>query len=156
MSIVPELEFTVGGHTYRATRISVFEQMNLAAEFRDVIVGLAMLKRDRPKEMNDASYTQAVEFIMTARGGISPAVREGVMHRCFAAVTRKSGVGWQGIQTPDGTLVFDDIRLPESVAIMYAVFDHNKLLDFFSVGPLASDGPEKEEAGPHSRMAKTG
>ena len=156
MNVIPELEFKVGPHYYRASRISVFEQMNLAAEFRDVLIGLALLKQDRPKDMDDTSYNKAVEFIMAARGSIPPDVRERVMHRCFAAVTRKSGVGWQSIQTLDGAVQFDDIRLPESVVIMYAVFDHNKLMDFFSVGPLASDGPKTEEAGRHSRTAKIG
>jgi hypothetical protein len=156
MTVVPEKEFPAGTHRYRVTRLSVFEQMNLAADYRDIIVGLAMLKRERPPEMDDAAFIKSVEFIMTARAGLSPEVRERVMHLCFKNVVRKSGSGWSAIQTADNVLVFDDIRLAESVIIMYNVLEHNKLIDFFLEGPLASSGPQTEEAGPRFRGAKTG
>jgi hypothetical protein len=157
VTVALELEIKIGKNHYRASRLSIFEQMNMAAEFREVLAGLAMLKKERPKDMDDASYSKTVEFLMTARGGISPEVRERVMHRCFGAVTRRSGVGWQPIQTVEGVLQFSDIELPESVAIMYAVFEHNKLLDFFSASPSASDGQPKEaEAGLNLKTARTG
>lgn len=156
MATLLELETKIGSNYYRISRVSVFEAMNLASEFRDVLIGLAMLKKERPADMDDDTYTKTIEFIMTARGNLPSEVRERVMHRCFNAVSRRSGVGWQPIQTEQGTMQFADIDLPESVAIMYAVFEHNKLLDFFSVSPSAS-GPTKEnEAGQSSNEAKTG
>jgi hypothetical protein len=158
--MVPELEFTVNSHKYRATRLSVFQQFNLAADFRDVLVGLAVLKKDRPKELDEKAFTKAIEFIVTGGSkALSPEIRERTMHLCLSVIARQvasPGVGWTAIQTADGVLTHQDIQLPEMIAIMYHVIDHNGLLDFFFEGPSTSDGPETEKSGPHSLTAKTG
>jgi Phage tail assembly chaperone protein, TAC len=160
MSVVPDLEFTVNRNKYRASRLSVFQQFNLASDFRDALAGLALLKKDRPKELGEEGLIKAIEFIMTGGAkGLAPEVRDRVVSLCLSVVSRQvasPGVGWTAIQTTDGVLAYQDIQLPELIAIMYHVIDHNGLLDFFFEGPSTSDGQEKEKPGQHSRMAKTG
>lgn len=159
MTFTPEVEFKVGVHSYLARRLSVFEQFHLASEFRDALIGLAVLKKDRPADLDDRSFIKAIEYILTGGSkNLTPEMRERVMHRCLSVVKRKienPGVGWTDIQLADGTLMYQDIHLPEMIAIMYQVIDHNGLLDFFFEGP-SSLADQEEKTGPHSKMVKTG
>lgn len=154
MSAVAETQVTVGGHKYSITRMSVFDQMTVAADYRDILIGLAMLKKERPKEMKDADYDQAVHFMIASRGSMTPEVRGRAMSLCLGHVTRNSGVGWTGVLAAENTMQFDDIQMPEIVALLYAVFEHHKFLDFFSASPSSSG--EQKENGQSSRTAKTG
>jgi hypothetical protein len=159
MSVIPEKEFPVGKHTYRATRVDAFEQMNMASEFREAIMGLALLKKERDPKISDADFAKAAEFVMTGGAGrVAPDVRERVMRRCLRVVTRKQPGegGWAAVTNADGGLMFQDLDLADTVMIMYHVFDHNGLLDFFSDGPLSSGGPQAAEPGQHFRTPRTG
>lgn len=159
MPIIHDLEFKIGEHYYLASRLSVFQQFHLASEFRDALIGLAVLKRDRPADLDDRAFIKAIEFILTGGSkGLSPEVRERIIHLCLSVVQRKvtKGVGWAAIQTPDGVLAYQDIQLPEMIAIMYQVIDHNGLLDFFFEGPSSSEGQEEVKSGQPSPMVKTG
>lgn len=156
MTISLEHETTIGGHKYRISRVSAFDQMALASDYRDILVGLAMIRRDRPKDMSNADYEQGVQYIMTARVGMSPEIRERVMNTCFAAILRHSGVGWQPVLSGPGVLQFADIGLPEMVKLMYAFFEHNKLIDFFSESPSDSGGQTTANAGRPFPTEKTG
>jgi hypothetical protein len=150
-----EREVPVGSHRYRITRLSVFEQMNVAADCRDVLTALAIMKRDRPKGLTQADYDQAVQFILTSRGGMTPEVRSRVMNTCLRQITRTSGAGWQPILAADDVVQFTDIELPELVQLLYQTFDHNKFLDFFSASP-SNLGQTTGENGPPSGEEKTG
>jgi len=159
MTVIPELEFKVGEYTYAVRRLSVFEQMHVASDFRDGLMGLAMLKKEKPPELSGPAFAKAIEFLFT--GGsqhIAPEVRERVMRTCLSSVQRQAtspGVGWAAVQNAAGTLMFDDISLPDLIAIVYQVFEHNRLLDFFSEGP-SNLGGQTANPGQPSPTPKTG
>ncbi len=148
---------TVGGEKYRVGRLSTFDQFNLASDFRDPLSGLAFLRRDRPKDVTDAQYAKAVEFLITGGAAFSaPAQRQRIINLCLSAVKRKSGVGWTPVINAEGGVQFKDVDLAGMIALMYRVFEHNGLLDFFSEGPFGSGGPTAEETGRDSLAEKTG
>lgn len=139
-NIVLEMEVPIGKHIYRVGRMSVFDQMNIAADFRDILIGLAMMKAERPKDMKDAEFIKTTQMITLSRGGISPEVRNRVVTTCFRHITRRQVAGWSPILASEGMMQFDDIGLPDVAKLLFAVFEHNKLLDFFSESPSSSDG----------------
>jgi hypothetical protein len=148
MSLVPELEVPIGKHKYRVSRMSTFDQFDIAADFRDILIGLSFIKRDRPPDMSDADFDNAVQFIMASRASLSNETRARVTSTCLQHVVRSGGgsVGWVPILAASKTLQFDDIDLPTIIKLMYAVFEHNKLIDFFSASP-SSSGQTTEKTG---------
>jgi hypothetical protein len=150
-----ELEVTVNKHKYRISRMSVFEQMNVAADYRDILVALAMLKRDRPKKMRDAEFQHTVKMIMVSRAGNTPDIRDRVTNLCLGKIVRQSNLGMVPVLATEGVMQFDDIELPQIVQMLYATFEFNKLLDFFSESPSTSDGQD-QEIGQDYAMEKTG
>ncbi len=154
---VLETEVTLGQHKYRVSRMSVFEQLDIAADYRDILLGLSLVKSERPKEMSDEEYKKTVQYIMTARGNMNPEIRHRVMNTCLSKVIRNSGVGWSPVLSANDTLQFEDIDLATFVMLVYTVLEHNRLIDFFAESPSITDGQTKtQEAGPHSRAARIG
>lgn len=133
-----EAEVPLGAHSYHVSRMSVFDQMSVAADYRDILIGLALMKNDRPKDMSDAEFLKAAHFIMASRAGMTPELRTSVVSLCLRHVSRKSATGWSPVMATSGVLQFNDIELPDLMTLLYAVFEHNKLLDFFSVSPSSS------------------
>jgi len=176
-----EREFSTGGHVYRAGRISVFAQMRVASQFKDVLIGLALLKQSQldaekavvaahkapqkrgsaaavPRKLTAEQYARTASIIMVGdASGTPPQVIDTVMRECFACVTRKEATGWQPIQTSEGAMQYADIELPQCVDIMLAVFEHNRLIDFFCGSPSTSEVSAKtEDDGQLSRTERTG
>lgn len=156
-----EFEFPVDGHAYRAGRLSAFDQLHVASLWRDVLLGLALAKKERPRGMSDASFREAMGIVVTGGlGRLTNQTREEVSRLLFSVVTRRAkgvGVGWPPVAAPDGTLMHQDIQLPQMIPIFYAVLDHNGLLDFFSGGPSRQDGPRETEIdGPTSLTERAG
>ena len=153
-----EREFRVGDHSYRAGLISTFDQLHVATEWRETLMSLSFMKRDRPPEMTDRTYSDSVAVVVA--GGlqrVDPASRERITLLLMSAVKRKGdgATGWFPLVV-GGQQAFQDVRLPQLIPILYNVIDHNGLLDFFSVGPSDSrDGPEAS-SGPDSPTEKTG
>lgn len=149
MSGAPERVFETGGHAYRAGRLSTFQQFSVASQWREALVGLSMLKRERPPELDDAGFQEAVRLIFTGGTATMPdARREGVTNLLLSVVSRQQkghGGGWAKMLTPDGRLMFDDLDLPSLIHVLYEVLDHNRILDFFSAGPSPSSGPRDGE-----------
>jgi Phage tail assembly chaperone protein, TAC len=151
---VSEKEFKVGDHVYRAGRMSVFEQFGIASDFRDVLLGLALAEKRRDPKTTDEQFRKSVD-LLAASGSAPPPVRERVMQQCLAVTVRRQKAGWAPM-IADGQVMFQDVTLSDLVQIMYHVFQHNGLLDFFDVGPLGSSGPTRTETGPVSQTEKTG
>lgn len=151
-----ERHFSIGGHEYRADRMTVFTQMHLASEFRDGLMGLALLKKNRPSKMSDKDFQEVICFTITGGGKfVSPEVLDRVMLRSLAVVFRKEINDMWAPVCPNGQMMFSDIELPDMVVMMYEVFDHNGLLDFFSVSPSTSAG-QKPKSGQRSHTERIG
>jgi hypothetical protein len=158
-----ERQFEVDGRTYRAGRISTFDQMHVASEWREVLMGLSLVKKNRPPDLSDELYRDGINVVFT--GGLArvdPASRENIAKLLLSRVKVQGrggaeGIGWFSVLAADGSFAYDDIRLSQEVMILCNVVDHNGLLDFFPVGPSTSSGPKiEEETGPRSQTARTG
>jgi len=156
MSITQELELKVGAHEYRITRMSAFDAMTVASEFRDILIGLSMVRIDRPKDMTDKEFDKVIQMMTMSRGGVTEETRHRIVNICLSQVTRRSGQGYMKVLTSPMTFQFDDIELPDIAKLLYASFEHNKLLDFFGESPSESGQPKTTEDGQVSEMAKTG
>jgi hypothetical protein len=142
-----ETELTVGSKTYRVGRMSAFDQMHLIADCRTILTGLALLKKDRPKEMSDQEFVNTARLIVASTGGLSPETRERVWGTCLRNVLRRETAGWQPVMASSSMLQFSDIGPSDIAMLIYTVFEHNKLLDFFSEGLSNSDRPMMTEDG---------
>jgi hypothetical protein len=140
-----ETELTIGSKTYRVGRMSAFEQMHLIADARTIITGLALLKKDRPKAMSDREFVGTARMIVASTGGLAPETRERVWSTCLRNVLRREAAGWQPVMASSDIMQFSDIGPEVLATLIYTVFEHNKLLDFFSDGLSSSDRPVTEE-----------
>ena len=122
----------------------------MAAELRQSLMLIALARADRDKNnaaekdprkhVTDDEFRKAVESLLVAgAGGVSPEVRERVMRRCFSVTKRRSGTGWADLLNQQGGLMFEDVNLSASIEIMYHVFEHNGLLDFFVARPSTTE-----------------
>lgn len=148
--------FKVGDHTYTCNRISVFDQMHLASEFRNALLGIAQLKKARPASMSQETFEKGVQFLVTGGGAlVAPEVLDRVMGRCLRTVQRQvPGGQWSSVIGVDGVLMHEDISLSQMIVLMYHVFEHNGLLDFFSDSPFNLGGQEEKGSGRRSRTEK--
>jgi hypothetical protein len=137
---------TIGSKTYTVSRLSAFDQMHLIADARNILTGLALLKRDRPKTMKDGEYLQTVKMITSSLGGLPPETRERIWNMCLGVVKRRDGaIGFQSVLASPGQLQFADMELSTINRLIYAVFEHNRLLDFFFEGLSDTDGQRTTE-----------
>ena len=139
-----ETELTIGSHTYRVSRMSAFDQMHMIADARNIITGLALLKLNRPKEMDDKNYFLSAQQITMSVGQLPTDTRERVWNMCLSLVKRRETVGWQPVLASPGVMQFADIGPSALARLFLAVFEHNKLLDFFSESLSDSDGQTTE------------
>jgi hypothetical protein len=152
-----ETTVQIESKTYAVGRLSAFDQMHLIADARSILTGLALLKRDRPKEMDDRSYLSTVGMITSSLGGLQPETRERIWNMCLGVVKQRGAVGFQPVLASAGQMQFADMDIHTITKLIYAVFEHNKLLDFFSEGLSGSDGPKTTESnGQGSMEEKTG
>lgn len=143
-----EHEFPLDGHVYRAGRISTMDQLKVASQWRDVMLGLALAKKDRPPSVKDDEFRGAVNVVVAGGlGRYTDQCREEVTRILLSVVMRQQkgaeGVGWAPISAPDGSMMFQDIGLKQWIPMFYAVADHNGILDFFSDGLSKSAGGPK-------------
>jgi hypothetical protein len=141
-----ETELVVGSKTYSIGRMSAFDQMHLIADCRTILTGLALLKKDRPPKMSDKEFLGTARLIVSSTGGLSPETRERVWSTCLRNVSRRETAGWQPVMASSNMMQFSDINPSEIAMLIYTVFEHNKLLDFFSEGLSSSDRPGTEDS----------
>jgi hypothetical protein len=138
--MVPELEFKVGEHDYRATRMNAFDQFAVARPLRNVLASLAMIEEEvrKSKPKDPPTPHTFVQLMCTMAGGLTKEESDSSVSLCLSKVVRKSGAGWAATATPDGVLMFDDIGMSEMLEIVWHVLKYNGLIDFFAVSPSTS------------------
>ena len=157
-----EFEFDLDGHKYRAGRLSVFDQLHVASQWRDTLLGLALAKKERPADITDAGFREAMGIVLTGGlGRVTPQSREDISKMLLSVVTRQhkgaEGVGWAPVAASDGGMMFQDIQLLQLPLMFYTVLDHNGILDFFSGAPSTQGGARETKAtGPRSLTERAG
>lgn len=143
-----ETETTIGDNKYRIQRLSLFQQMQVATDFRNIITGLAMMKKSRPtdpEKMSDEDFMGAARLIIMS--SMPPEARARSTNLCFRKIARQSGQGWAPILSSDSVMQFEDIDPVVATQLLYASFEHNRLLDFFSASPFSLDGLTTDDSG---------
>lgn len=147
----------IGSKTYAVGRLSAFDQMHLIADAREILTGLALLKANRPEDMPDDAFLKTAQLITASLGGLPTTTRERIWNMCLGIVKRRETVGFQPVLAAPGTTQFADIDPSTINQLLFTVFEHNKLLDFFSESLSVSGGQKtKESHGRNSKEAKTG
>jgi tail assembly chaperone len=145
--------FRVGAHDYEARALSTFDQWELARLLRDVLSGLALLKKAAPKGVTPDMYVRAMAGLS---GNLTREESLAITRIALSCVMRKDGNGWQVIQPSGGDLQYADITMPQQVEIIWHVLERHDLVDFFSVSPSDSGTPAGDQAsGRGSRTEKT-
>lgn len=130
-------EFSVGSATYRATKMDVFMQYDVARKWAPILIWVASSK---DKTFKPADFARAFCAVS------SPIPKEDsdyVLGLCLDTVKR-GGAGSADFAPirVSNKLMFDDIELPQMLEIVYHVLKLNKLIDFFVEAPATSEAAE--------------
>lgn len=127
--------FQIGEHQYQSRPLSAFQQLEIATRVGIALSGMADVKREQP----DADQRRMCQALAAHLGMVAQESVERVTYICLSAVSRQSGAGWAPITgAVPGVLMFQDIALPDILAIIWAVLEENRLPDFFNVPPSTS------------------
>jgi len=92
-------EFEIAGIRYRAKPMDARRQLHCAMKFAGVFVGFS-----------DA--TNPVQGVGSALAGMNPDDTDFIINACLVLVEREvpGGAAWAPVMTPQGQIMFDDIR----------------------------------------------
>lgn len=116
---------STAGATYHTGKLDTFTQLHLARKLGPSIPIVSGLINPE----NAGKDKGILTVLMLSHIGDLDA--DFVIRKCLSVVTRRSAEGSLAkVQTPDGTLMFDDISLPVMLELTVAVIEEN-LGDFF-------------------------
>ncbi len=136
-------EFKVGAHTYRAAKLTVFQELHVSRKVGSVLIYLGSMQKDAqieaskerkesdpppPAPPGPAEYAR---MIVSISSPISQENMDFAMATCLGAVSRKQAAIWSPIMAPTGGMMFQDISLLEMMEIFYHVLRGAGLVDFF-------------------------
>jgi len=126
-------DIPVGGHAYRVEPLDIFDQFDIARRLAPIVTLLTMQK-DREKLQK--GFARA--FVSMA-SGLSREDGQAVLVTCLSRVHRSQS----GAYSPacmNGTMMFSDIGLQDSIDLLWHVLVASKIIDFFDVPPSVSKG----------------
>lgn len=119
-------EFPVGGHTYRAEPLGIFEQYDIARRLAPIVTLLTMQK-DREKLQK--GFARAFVSMSSA---LSREDGQAILASCLGQISRKEASGFAPIQS-HGQMMFRDITLEQSLELLWHVLLASNIIDFFDV-----------------------
>ncbi|WP_334469246.1 phage tail assembly chaperone [Arsenophonus sp. PmNCSU2021_1] len=121
------MEIEINGHEYRATKLSVFDQLKVARKLLPVLSGLTgEWQKLQQGEMPMAAVLPAMA---NAIAQMNDEDCNAILHPCLAVVSRKNTRIWTPIFR-QGELMFDDIDLKTLLEIVAQVIG-DSLGNFF-------------------------
>ncbi len=142
----------INGSEYRTTRLSTFQQFDIARRLAPVLTMLALQKDPNKLE---TSFPQA--FCGLTQGMEKPDI-DIILSTCLSNVSRIVSGGAVPIYS-GGLLAYDDIDLSTMLKLIWIVLVENNLLSFFS-GALSdlteTPGNEAGSSGSGSRAVRAG
>lgn len=121
------MEIEINGHEYRATKLSVFDQLKVTRKLLPVLSGLTgELQKLQQGEMPMAAV---LPVMANAIAQMSDEDCNAILHPCLAVVSRKNTKAWTPIFR-QGELMFDDIDLKTMLEIVAQVIG-DSLGNFF-------------------------
>ncbi|MFT4466102.1 MAG: phage tail assembly chaperone [Sodalis sp. (in: enterobacteria)] len=102
------MDIELNGNTYRAGKLSVFDQLKVARKLLPVLSGMVgELQKLRGGEVAMETLLPA---LATAIGDIQDSDCDAIIHACLSVVSRQNGKAWMAVFR-QGDLMFDDIDL---------------------------------------------
>ena len=148
MTIAEHTTFQVGDYTYRAGRLSTFDQLELATTGRQIFFNLALLEQEARKSNMVSGTAEFVQAMCGLFGTLPKPERDILVQLALKVVSRgrgKNNAYWDPAYLGE-QFMFSDLDMPELLEIIYRVIQHNGLIRFFSVNPGAS----AQKSGPSS------
>lgn len=126
------MEFEVNGFTYRAGKLNAFQQFDIARR-------LAPLMSEITGSIQDLAgpelHAEVIRVVALALSKMSDADCHYILSLCLSVVTRKVNDAWAAIYLASaGRFMFEDIQMPEMLAITMKVIETN-LSGFFDGRP---------------------
>lgn len=147
------MEVDINGETYLIGQLKSRQQRNLLRRLVPLLTATAPLVPELIKAM-DEEFGGGVEDFMehagplaTALSSMSDADSDYIFDTCLAACKRKVTGGWQNVIATTGDLMFQDIKIPQQMQLLFAVCKEN-FSDFFPERPGQSQG----EGAPAQRL----
>lgn len=150
------MEFEIKGVNYRASKLSVFDQLKVSRKLLPVLAGLlsefGSLKEMMPKKAfttgGEASeldmkalapiFEKVLPKIAEKMAGLSEEDTNAIIFPCLSVVARQNGKVWAPVMV-QGALMFDDIDLMSMLQIVGRVVGD-------SLGNFLPAAPDKEIA----------
>lgn len=128
------MEFTINGVEYRATKLSVFDQLKVSRKvlplIAKIVSDVSLLKNAlKDKQPDSEAIFKTIETVLPKIADVLAEMPDesvdAILHPCLKVVSRKST---QGNWTPifgDGVLMFDEIDLFTMLGITARVIGDN-------------------------------
>ena len=131
-----ERDVDICGAKYRISRMSAFDQMHVATDYRDILMGIAMAKnmndemvKLRQKEIDEkgsskikvpsvAAQERSYEMMLVSRAGMSPETRGRAMNTCLRHVHRVEKTNVVPVLSSPDNMQFSDIDLKTMVPML--------------------------------------
>jgi hypothetical protein len=144
-------EFDVYGKTYRIGKLNAFQQFHITRRLFPVSKALGsgldfLREQGGAKAMQEkgVNFLHLVEPLGEALARMSNEDSEYIINTALSIVQRKQGEGvWAPVQSAPGHFQFDDIELPQMLAITWRVLRQNLAGFFFEL--LSALRPAAEE-----------
>jgi len=145
------IEFELAGETYRATKLNVFEQFDVAFPLLPVVAGSAdivfsLLRQQQAGEVTTIAdllklkATDTLTPLLRAIADMPKDTRDMIIKTCLRNTARKAGQGWQGVMASSGVLQYTELNdLRIIIQLIWKVVELS-LLNFTLGPPETSSG----------------
>jgi len=126
-----QIEFEQGGVTYRAEKLDVFKQLHVSRKIAPMVPKLipvfVKLQKGGDGALRDdlAGLADACGPFAEALAGMSDPDVEYVVKTCLSVVRRNQGGTYAPLVSSDGSLMFADMGLGETLPIVVRVIREN-------------------------------
>lgn len=144
--------FRYGDNTYRAGRLSTFDQLELATTCREAFFSLSIMAKQIEEKGLKLSESEFSKALCGFLGNLPRDTRDDAVKMCLTVVYRgrgKNNTHWDPLYS-SGQLMFTDLDLEELLKITYEVVKHNGLIRFFSVSPVDGENSGTMESNSQS------
>ena len=118
--------FLVNGKNYRIQKLSVFDQLTLVAKLSLILATIG--------EQHDKSVIlqNFAKFFAAFAANMSKTDLDEIFRIALSAIHRRVVTQWQPIYK-NGSMLFQDIDLKDTLTLVWHVVEVNKLDDFFTI-----------------------
>jgi len=132
-------EFPLGGHVYRAEALSVFDQFDVARRLAPIVTLLTMQK---DRTVLQKGFARA---FVSMSSGLSREDGQAILVMCLGQVSRREQSGQFAPVCVKGQMMFQDIKLEQSLELLWHALLASNIIDFFDVPLSTSKGAGEGE-----------